>query len=713
MAGSLSVRKKNAEAAQKRRFEAKQAERRRANEAATANTGKLGSGIASIPGRVVKYIKTSSPSSVGRDVKGIARATYEAATEDPNAFIEDAIFSPLAAIRDFGDVRETARKLRAQGRDAEAEKMEAMAGTAILSAVPILGRPAGVATRKAIKAAEKTAVKGATKAVAKATPSVKVTPKAKASTPQIAALKDVRPSTDDVYQVMEANTTAGKVTGDKMMPIDKLVGGVTEAADDARRVDQLVEQMSSPEGYVSRLIVDDAGNVIEGQHRLEALRRLGATKVPVTQYADLERGIPFADVRDAAAAQGIHPDQANQIAKQLAEIYADEGGNMAEVLNYGAPKGFEAAWEAAIGAMPANPLAVKAFADIDPSLYGLRKTKDLPRLQASPVKKERFSVAAAPDKVSLGDYEGRPFIISMSDRSAAGDRITGIGDQDLNLPVDLQGGQDFMFSPTTGGLVWASEAAPVSNIMNLARQLYEETGEKPLYLPYRMGGEGSDFATMTGETMMSYADAALGKSDKKDMNRLIGKYIPDFAGISDPEGYRQFADLLGDKRKKLQLDLSNTFGEEGGGLTLPMTRAMIADPAQLDKPSFFLQNVGEIDPTADVVTSTGHRTYSKGVPGRGLGVLADDINVAELLPNLSKIYQIGDPREFRGQYADFTDYGKELKLAEEAAMREKALRQGKTPKVYNTERGGTSKYMQSGAKFGVLTPELLRLLAGE
>jgi hypothetical protein len=160
MAGSLSVRKKNA-------ANAMMAKRRRANEAATANAGKLGSGIASIPKRVVNYIKSSTPSSVGRDVKGIAKATYEAATEDPNAFIEDAIFSPLAAIRDFGDVRETARKLRAQGRDAEAEKMEAMAGTAVLSAVPILGRPAGVATRKAIKAAEKSAIKGATKKATK------------------------------------------------------------------------------------------------------------------------------------------------------------------------------------------------------------------------------------------------------------------------------------------------------------------------------------------------------------------------------------------------------------------------------------------------------------------------------------------------------------------------------------------------------------------
>lgn len=718
MAGSLEVRQRNAAAERKRRFEVEVARLKRNNNEAFSNMGAMTRGIASVPGQVFNYFKTSTPSKVVRDVKSVAKATYDAAAENPNAFIQDAVASIPAGFRDFADVRATARRLRAQGRVAEAKKLEAMAGTAALGIIPVVGRVPGAVVGKALKAANKAPTPKAPDL--KVTPKPKpasamtVTPKGKkANTPQIAALKDVRPSTDDVFQVMDANTTAGKVTGDKMMPIDKLVGGVTGAADDARRVDQLVEQMSSPEGYVSRLIVDDAGNVIEGQHRLEALRRLGATKVPVTQYADLERGIPFADVRDAAAAQGIHPDQANQIAKQLAEIYTDEGGNMVEVMNYGAPKGFEAAWEAAIGAMPANPLAAKAFADINPDLYGLRKTKDLPRLQASPVKTERFSVAPKPDTISLEDYEGRPFIISMSDRSAAGDRITGIGNQDLNLPVDLQGGQDFMFSPTTGGLVWASEASPVSNIMNLARELYETTGEKPLYLPFRMGGEGSDFATMTGETMMSYADAALGKRDKADMNRMVQQYIPDFAGISDPEGYRQFANLSGAKRKQLQLDLSNTFGEEGGGLTLPMTRAMIADQTQLNKPSFFLQNVGEIDPTADVVTSTGHRTYSRGVPGRGLGVLADDTNVAQLLPDLSKIYQIGDPREFRGQYADFTDYGKELKIAEEAAMREKALRQGKTPKVYNTERGGTSKYMQSGAKFGVFTPELLRLLAGE
>jgi len=173
---------------------------------------------------------------------------------------------------------------------------------------------------------------------------------------------------------------------------------------------------------------------------------------------------------------------------------------------------------AALGAIPGGKGAgtaarstVRDFSNIafDPALYGLRKTKDLPRLQASPATYQRTSASPQAQSVSIADYIGRPYIISMADRTAAGDLLTRIGNVDLNFPVSLQGGQDFMFNPTTGGLVWASEKSPVSNIMNLAGKLYEKTGQKPIYLPYRMAGSGSDFATMTGETMMAYADAVL------------------------------------------------------------------------------------------------------------------------------------------------------------------------------------------------------------
>jgi hypothetical protein len=247
---SLSVRKQSPKATQKRRFEAKQAERLRANEAATANIDKLGSGIASIPGRVVKYIKSSTPSSVGRDVKGIAKATYDAAVEDPNAFIEDAIFSPLAAIRDFGDVRETARKLRAQGRDADAEKMEAMAGTAVLSAVPILGRPAGVATRKAIKAAEKTAVKGATKA---ATKGAEKKVAAKASEMAVTPKK----KGPDVVQRKTRNISKAKAEGQKIVGAPL---GVNTPADEALRRKEYANTMEI--GRAGASWYDDSGKAI-------------------------------------------------------------------------------------------------------------------------------------------------------------------------------------------------------------------------------------------------------------------------------------------------------------------------------------------------------------------------------------------------------------------------------------------------------------------
>jgi hypothetical protein len=246
----LAVRKQSPKATQKQRFEAKRAERRRANEAAMSNVGELGSGIASIPGRVVNYIKSSSPSSVARDVKGIAKSTYDAAVEDPNAFIEDAIFSPLAAIRDFGDVRETARKLRAQGRNAEAEKMEAMAGTAILSAVPILGRPAGAATRKAVKAAEKTAVKTATKT---ATKGAEKKVAAKASELTVTPKK----KGPDVVQRKTRNISKAKAEGQKIVGAPL---GVNTPADEALRRKEYANTMEL--GRAGASWYDDSGKAI-------------------------------------------------------------------------------------------------------------------------------------------------------------------------------------------------------------------------------------------------------------------------------------------------------------------------------------------------------------------------------------------------------------------------------------------------------------------
>ena len=144
------------------------AERRRANAAAVSNLSALGQGVKSIPSRVVRYIKGSTPSDVASDVGDVASSTFSAFKEDPAGFIGDAIFSPFAAVRDIGDIRAKAAELRRQGRKAEAQKLEALAGTMVLSAIPIVGKVAGTAVRDAEKAVVRSTVRNAGKGSAKA-----------------------------------------------------------------------------------------------------------------------------------------------------------------------------------------------------------------------------------------------------------------------------------------------------------------------------------------------------------------------------------------------------------------------------------------------------------------------------------------------------------------------------------------------------------------
>ena len=153
----------------------------------------------------------------------------------------------------------------------------------------------------------------------------------------------IRPTTDNIHDVGAANFDYYNVVGNKMMPIKNVFGGVDLSMPDQRaRVDSLKAAISNPEkGYISRIIVDDEGNVIEGQHRLDALRELGASEIPVTMLRDRSRGVDVAALKSAIQQQGgIHPDQTNQIVDMILD------GNPEE---YEPPQGFEKWWNAGFG----------------------------------------------------------------------------------------------------------------------------------------------------------------------------------------------------------------------------------------------------------------------------------------------------------------------------------------------------------------------------
>lgn len=357
---------------------------------------------------------------------------------------------------------------------------------------------------------------------------------------------------------------------------------------------------------------------------------------------------------------------------------------------------------------PENDLA---FRDFDLGTYGMRKTLDAPRLYDLDVGRERWKPEAETNEFRFQDLVGRPFMTGMSDRTPSGTVITRLGPTELDIPVFEYGGQDYMRdNPFSWGV---STKTMGSNFMNTARSLKRKYGVNPIWLPWRMQGPGSDFAKTTGEVIMSHANSNLGLDTRSAIDKFIkDNYIRDFAGIGDPQGYLQFGQLSGPNRKAMELDLSNKFAQEGA-LSLPLTRAIITDPNQLNRKAYHLQNVAEIDPDADVVVKAINPTYHYNTPGAYKGTLGpgllEHLNVAELVaPTLRDKYSdLGDLSVFRGQNAPISPESWANQMAEyadkKAAFDAKIAAGGAgTPPREPVPIGNTSKFLQSVFATGFL-----------
>ena len=241
-------------------------------------------------------------------------------------------------------------------------------------------------------------------------------------------------------------------------------------------------------------------------------------------------------------------------------------------------------------------------------------------------------------EVSIFDYEGKPFRITMADRTKAGSRITGVEGVDYDLPVELQGGQDFMFANPAGreGQVWAQDRGATSAFLNSFMGLDgKPIADEVLMLPYRMAPSGGDFSTMTGEVMVTHARNAVSKKAKQQADKTIKEFYPAWKGIDNPESIDQIREMTGDPRKSLLQVMDRDLRNEGG-LGIGQARLAVSDRAQYNAPDFNLQNIGIANPYGDSrFEVSGHRTYGQGLAGRPEGILREqDINVFELMPDL-------------------------------------------------------------------------------
>ena len=297
----------------------------------------------------------------------------------------------------------------------------------------------------------------------------------------------------------------------------------------------------------------------------------------------------------------------------------------------------------------------------------------------------------------LPDYEGQAFVTSMSDRTAGGGALVDINGVPLKRPVDLQGGQSYMFE--NPGQVWASGDTPARAILMQAAAAKALTGKDPLYIPWRMAPTGSDFATMTGETMLSFAESNMSKSDKQLLNKDIKEFIPNWKGIDSPKSIEQFRATPDATRKAIKAMMDKKYRDEGG-LNIGEARLSIADPNQLSSPTGYMMNVGRIFADKPLIEQSGHASYPKGVPGEGLGRVKDEKSLFEFYPKTfpeegrgEKVIRplLLDPRTAVDEYQKLPD-----------VVQSRGISDPRSPTRDDT------RALQMKPYYGILTQELLK-----
>lgn len=252
-------------------------------------------------------------------------------------------------------------------------------------------------------------------------------------------------------------------------------------------------------------------------------------------------------------------------------------------------------------------------------------------------------VSSAPI-IGAEDLIDRPFITGMSDTSRSGlETVTSVNGVPLNAV--MRGGKYFGLQPQNleRGIAFASAPGAVMGQLNRAAAAQALGGRPVAFIPFGMRPASPDFATMSTDIMVPYAQQVMSRSDKIALDRRIreGKGtkedemrpIPDWVGIDNatPEYLKE----LGGDRKAVTKALDEF--RDAGSLSRSQARAIVTDPTQFEPVFGDIDMIYELDPQAVAdrrFLDSDHPSYESALLGRPLGALRDTekVNIFEFNP---------------------------------------------------------------------------------
>jgi len=252
-------------------------------------------------------------------------------------------------------------------------------------------------------------------------------------------------------------------------------------------------------------------------------------------------------------------------------------------------------------------------------------------------------VSSAPI-IGAEDLIDRPFITGMSDTSRSGlETVTSVNGVPLNAV--MRGGKYFGLQPQNleRGIAFASAPGAVMGQLNRAAAAQALGGRPVAFIPFGMRPASPDFATMSTDIMVPYAQQVMSRSDKISLDRRIRegtgsktddkKPIPDWVGIDNATP--EYLQELGGDRKAVTKALDEF--RDAGSLSRSQARAIVTDPTQFEPVFGDIDMIYELDPQAVAdrrFLDSDHPSYESALLGRPLGALRDTekVNIFEFNP---------------------------------------------------------------------------------
>jgi hypothetical protein len=233
---------------------------------------------------------------------------------------------------------------------------------------------------------------------------------------------------------------------------------------------------------------------------------------------------------------------------------------------------------------------------------------------------------------------GGRIIPLVGDRAAAGRVLRSVDDVELDRPVLLQGGPDFMrahrFDSPEESAAWASGKGVISNLSRQARKAGEEGDVFGVYTA--MSPTGVDYNTMLTDTIIGQLPRAkITKKLKKEFDKEIKKFEPDFVGIDSPN--LEFQLLTNAPLRKVfvnRMELEKF--RDGGFPNVAAARKAITEPELLDVPvGASGYAVSKLDPMGRVIENPRipHKTYDTQLMGQYIGGLEQQVPRNVMFPD--------------------------------------------------------------------------------